>query len=523
VVSKKLVIALNTFLLCISGSPVYAQQIQRDTGRPVDQKVIEKQLERKLADALTRGDVSEAARVQQQLKQQQIQRNTSRPVDQRVIEKQLERKLADALTRGDVSEAARVKQQLQEQQARQKASALVKILVEIDGVAPLQIEGSKKQVTNKIKKLETEAIALAQAAVAGDKCRATICTTIQVDEKTGNSIERPLTVTEVAIEESKTLIKAIQQIELVKLAQKQNSGVQMIIPISVDGVKSKISGTAAQIASQLTELQQKAAEKQIDPCAAGGCTKVIVNATTGVTNVVPLSVEDLAQRKIDMQERATSARKMLEAAAKAEPEPSLTLSVQTPNQSISTSGTRAQLEEFVQTLEKRATEYKSQNDPCAAGGCTKVEVNATTGVTTVSPLSAADLAQRATDRAAEATRAADAAKAARESLGSAEPTLTLSVQTPNQGFGTSGTRSQLEQVVKDLEKRAAAAAETAKQPDPCAAGGCTKVEVNATTGVTTVSPLSAAELAQRATDRAAEANRSAELATAARESLDKLP
>ena len=94
-VSKKLVIALNTFLLCISGSPVYAQQIQRDTGRPVDQKVIEKQLERKLADALTRGDVSEAARVQQQL---------------------------------------------QEQQSRQKASALVKILVEIDGVAPLQIE-----------------------------------------------------------------------------------------------------------------------------------------------------------------------------------------------------------------------------------------------------------------------------------------------------------------------------------------------------------------------------------------------
>jgi hypothetical protein len=47
--------------------------------------------------------------------------------------------------------------------------------------------------------------------------------------------------------------------------------------------------------------------------------------------------------------------------------------------------------------------------------------------------------------------------------------------------------------------------------------------VNASTGVTTVSPLSAADLAQRATDATQNANRSAELAAAARDTLNALP
>jgi hypothetical protein len=298
------------------------------------------------------------------------------------------------------------------------------IIVEIDGVKPLKITGTKKQVDEKIKKLEAEALALVQQAIRGDSCRVTVCTKIDKDEKSGNTIERPLTDTEIAIIESKALIKAIQKVELVKLAQKQNSGVQMVIPISVDGVDSTISGTAAQIAIKLTELQTKASDKQIDPCAAGGCTKIIVNATTGETTVLPLS--------------------------------------------------------------------------------------------------AADLAQRATDRAAEASRSAAAASAARESLANAEPTLTLSVQLPNQGFGTSGTRSQLEQVVRDLESRAAAAAERAAA-DPCAGGCAPGISVNASTGVVTVVPVTPEQIAQRSADAVAEANRSAELAAAARETLNALP
>jgi hypothetical protein len=436
---------------------------------------------------------------------------------------QLEKKLGQALGKGDIAAADKIKRKIKQQQGINKSTdKKITISVEIEGVKPLKIQGTKKQVNKKIKKLESEALALVQQAIRGDSCRVTVCTKIDEDEKSGNTIERPLTDIEIAIIESKALIQAIQKVELVKLAQKQNSGVQMVIPISVDGVSSTITGTAAQIAVQLTELQTNAVEKQIDPCAAGGCTKMIVNATTGVTNVLPLSAADLAQRAKDTEDRSTSARKMLEAALSAEAEPSLTLSVQLPNQSFSTSGTRSQLEEFVKGLESRAAEYSNSVDPCAAGGCTKVEVNASTGVTTVSELSAADLAQRSAAAVASANSAAAAASAARESLANAEPTLTLSVELPNQGFGTSGTRLQLEQVVRDLESRAAAAAERAAA-DPCAAGGCTKMIVNASTGVTTVSELSAADLAQRSANAVASANSAAELAAAARETLNALP
>jgi hypothetical protein len=403
---------------------------------------------------------------------------------------------------------------------KKSSNKQITISVEIEGGKELLIKGTQKQVDVKILKLQKEAIASVQKAIAGNSCRITLCTKTDIDDKTGNSIKRPLTDTEVAIQESKALINAIEKVELVNLVQNKNSGIQMVIPISIGGVKSTITGTSAQIAIKLTELQIRAVEKQVDPCAAGGCTKIIVNATTGVTNILPLSAADLAQRATDIENRSVSARQMLDAAVSAVAEPSLTLSVQLPNQSFGTSGTRAQLTEFVTGLERRAAEFANSVDLCAAGGCTKVEVNASTGVTTVSPLSAADLAQRATDRTAAASSAAEAAAAARGALGNAEPTLTLSVQLPNQGFGTSGTRAQLEEVVRGLESRAAAAANSV---DSCAAGGCTKVEVNASTGVTTVSPLSAADLAQRATDATQNANRSAELAAAARDTLNALP
>ena len=338
---------------------------------------------------------------------------------------QLEKKLGQALGKGDIAAADKIKREIKQQQTiNDSTNKKITISVEIEGAKPLKIQGTKTQVNAKILKLEREAIALVQKAVASNSCRVSVCKKIDKDEKSGNSIERPLTDTEITIQESKALIQAIKKVELVKLAQKQNSGVQMVIPIYVDGVRSTISGTSAQIAVKLTELQTKAVEKQIDPCAAGGCTKV--------------------------------------------------------------------------------------------------EVNASTGVTTVSPLSAADLAQRATDRAAEASRSASAASAARESLANAEPTLTLSVQLPNQSFGTSGTRSQLEQVVRDLESRSAAAAAQAAA-DPCAGGCAPGIDVNASTGVVTIVPVSPEQIAQRSADAVASANRAAELAAAARETLNALP
>lgn len=95
------------------------------------------------------------------------------------------------------------------------------------------------------------------------------------------------------------------------------------------------------------------------------------------------------------------------------------------------------------------------------------------------------------------------------------PTHTISVQTANSGWGTSGTPEQI----------AIAVASLAPAPitvDPCMNGGCTKVEVNATTGVTTVSPLSEKDLKQRAVDQINQSQRQAELAKTAYQALPNI-
>lgn len=95
------------------------------------------------------------------------------------------------------------------------------------------------------------------------------------------------------------------------------------------------------------------------------------------------------------------------------------------------------------------------------------------------------------------------------------PTHTISVQTANSSWGTSGTPEQI----------AVAVASLAPAPitvDPCLNGGCTKVEVNATTGITTVLPLSETDLKQRAVDQINNNQRQAELAKAAYQALPNI-
>jgi hypothetical protein len=95
------------------------------------------------------------------------------------------------------------------------------------------------------------------------------------------------------------------------------------------------------------------------------------------------------------------------------------------------------------------------------------------------------------------------------------PTHTISVQTANQGWGTSGTPEQITKAVENL----------IPQPltiDPCLNGGCTKVQVNATTGVTTISALSEADLKQRAKDQIQQNQRQAELAKSAYQALPNI-
>ena len=95
------------------------------------------------------------------------------------------------------------------------------------------------------------------------------------------------------------------------------------------------------------------------------------------------------------------------------------------------------------------------------------------------------------------------------------PTHTISVSTTNQVWGASGTPEQIAQAVYAL----APAPITA---DPCLSGGCTKVEVNATTGVTTISPLSEEDLKQRAKDLVDQSKRQAELAKVAYQALPNI-
>jgi hypothetical protein len=95
------------------------------------------------------------------------------------------------------------------------------------------------------------------------------------------------------------------------------------------------------------------------------------------------------------------------------------------------------------------------------------------------------------------------------------PTHSINVQTVNQNWGTSGTPDQIAQAVQSL----------APQPitvDPCLNGGCTKVEVNATTGVTTILPLTEIDLKQRAKDQIDSSQRKAELAKSAYQALPNI-
>jgi hypothetical protein len=95
------------------------------------------------------------------------------------------------------------------------------------------------------------------------------------------------------------------------------------------------------------------------------------------------------------------------------------------------------------------------------------------------------------------------------------PTHTINVQTFNQGWGTSGTPEQIAQAVQTLIPQPLVA-------DPCLNGGCNKIEVNATTGVTTISTLSEADLKQRAKDQVEQSQRQAELAKSAYQALPNI-
>ena len=86
------------------------------------------------------------------------------------------------------------------------------------------------------------------------------------------------------------------------------------------------------------------------------------------------------------------------------------------------------------------------------------------------------------------------------------PTHTLVVQTPTQGLGMSGTPEQIATSVATMVERVVSV-----PINPCADGGCTKVEVNATTQEVTVTPLTIAEVRQQTDQSAKTAIKNAEM------------
>jgi hypothetical protein len=130
---------------------------------------------------------------------------------------------------------------------------------------------------------------------------------------------------------------------------------------------------------------------------------------------------------------------------------------------------------------------------CPSGVCA-VEVNATTGVVTY------------TDAPPRVETSVPSLPAP------VEPTHMVVVQTANSSFGTSGSLEQVTQAVQQI-----ISAPQAPQTDPCASGGCTKIIVNATTGVTEILPLSPADIQQRLVDQYMNYARQLELAIAAKD------
>jgi hypothetical protein len=137
-------------------------------------------------------------------------------------------------------------------------------------------------------------------------------------------------------------------------------------------------------------------------CPSGVC-EVEVNCTTGVVTY-----------------RDAPPRVAVVEAPRPEPvAPTHTLVVKTPTQSLGMSGTPEQIASSVATMVQRAVEVPI--NPCANGGCTKVEVNATTQEVTVTALTATEVRQQTDQNAKAAIKNAEMVKKVSQALPNIQP------------------------------------------------------------------------------------------------------
>lgn len=137
-------------------------------------------------------------------------------------------------------------------------------------------------------------------------------------------------------------------------------------------------------------------------CGEGYGNAVEVNATTKVVTYSCIKLEPRVEP------------------IKPEPvAPTHTLAVQTTNQSLGISGTPEQIASSVATMVERVVNIPI--NPCADGGCTKVEVNATTQEVTVTPLTMTEVRQQTDHMAQQTIKAAEITKKASQALPNIQP------------------------------------------------------------------------------------------------------
>lgn len=151
-------------------------------------------------------------------------------------------------------------------------------------------------------------------------------------------------------------------------------------------------------------------------------------------------------------------------------------------------------------------------DPCFDGNCS-YNVNATTGVTTITRLSDEEIALRQSYVPIEVPTPSPEP--------SIEPKYDLVVETPTQTFGTNGTIEQLTEVVTQLEEKAKSADEK-KYDEPCLYTDCVKYVADGTKGTVEVVDITYRELRDRYETRIVQANRAQELANKAKEVLSQI-
>jgi hypothetical protein len=138
------------------------------------------------------------------------------------------------------------------------------------------------------------------------------------------------------------------------------------------------------------------------------------------------------------------------------------------------------------------------NANCGAGYGNAVEINATTKVVTYSCVK---LPEPQIETRVEPVT----------------PTHTLVVQTPNQGLGISGTPDQIAASVATMIEQVITI-----PTNPCVEGGCTKVEVNATTQEVTITPLTMNEIREQTDNSIRDTLREAEITKKATQALPNI-